>query len=117
MRPSGARVGWPGQARMPTVFSAEVLLTSTGTRVIRGHLSLAYAPPREPRAPPRSALVLRGTWASIRVFCLNLLAFAGTVVALAPLAFRRGPMGHRTQVPRMTARVIAFQARRRASPP
>jgi hypothetical protein len=55
--------------------------------------------------------------ARIRVFCLNVLAFAGTLVALAPLLLRRRPLGHRTQVPRVASRVIAFQPRRRASPP
>jgi hypothetical protein len=92
-------------------------VTRSGTRGTRGHLSLVCDPPRKSRVLPRAALVLRATWARVRVAFLSLVAFAGTVAALAPLVLRRGPLGHRTQVPRMAARVIAFPARRRASQP
>lgn len=92
-------------------------MTRLGYRVTRGHLSLAYGPSRPPAAPSRAALLARAMLARIRVFCLNVLAFAGTLVALAPLLLRRRPLGHRTQVPRVASRVIAFQPRRRASPP
>ena len=92
-------------------------MTRSGHRVTRGHLSLADASSRPPPAPPRTALLTRAMLARIRVFFLNLLAVAGTLLALAPLLVRRRPLGHRTQLPRLASRVIAFQPRRRVSPP
>lgn len=88
-------------------------MTCSGHRVARGHLSLASAP----RAPSRAATLALAALARIRVLYLNLVAVVGTLLALAPLLVRRGPLGHRTQVPRPAARVIAFHPRRRASPP
>ncbi|WP_176063875.1 hypothetical protein [Anaeromyxobacter diazotrophicus] len=83
----------------------------------RGHLRLAYTPPAD--APPRARALqlLRAMIARLRIFFTNLLALAGAVLALAPLLVRRGPVGHRTQVPRPAARVIPLPPRRRASPP
>jgi hypothetical protein len=54
--------------------------------------------------------------ARFRLFLVNLVALAGAVAALLPLVLRRRPLGHRTQVPRPTARVIPLPQRRRAAP-
>jgi hypothetical protein len=52
----------------------------------------------------------------IRIFAGNLVALMGVVMALATILVRRRPLGHRTQVPRPTSRVIPLAQRRRASP-
>lgn len=92
-------------------------MTRSGHRVTRGHLNLACAPPRPPLASSRAALWARAVLARVRVLLLNVLAAAGTLVALAPLLLRRRPLGHRAQVPRAASRVVALQSHRRASPP
>lgn len=92
-------------------------MTRSGQKVVaRGHLSLAMVPAGAPAAPSRAALVLRAVLARMRILVQDFLAVAGAILALAPLLIRRRPLGHRTQVPRAASRVIAFQARRRASP-
>jgi hypothetical protein len=92
-------------------------VTRSGHRLTRGHLSLACAPSAPPASPSRAALVARALLARMSVLLHNLLALVGALIALLPLLFRRGPLGHRTQVPRVAARIITFQPRRRASPP
>ncbi|OFX24506.1 MAG: hypothetical protein A2V77_06470 [Anaeromyxobacter sp. RBG_16_69_14] len=64
----------------------------------------------------RVAPCLRAVLARIRIFWLDLVALAGASVARSPLLFRRRPLGHRTQVARPPAQVIALQPRRRAAP-
>jgi len=54
-------------------------------------------------------------FARIRIFVGNLVALMGAILALAPLLLRRRPLGHRTQVPRVSARVIPLAQRQRAS--
>jgi hypothetical protein len=88
----------------------------SGHKVVRGHLRLAYTPPREVEAPPRVSLLLRAMFIRLRILVLNVVALVGAVVALVPLLVRRRPLGHRTQVPRPAARVIPLPQRRRASP-
>jgi len=88
----------------------------SGHKVVRGHLRLAYTPPREAQAPRRAWLLLRAMFARIRIFVGNLVALMGAVMALAPLLVRWRPLGHRTQVPRPAARVIPLAQRQRASP-
>jgi len=61
-------------------------------------------------------LLLCAMFARVRIFVWNVIALVGAVLALAPLLLRRRPLGHRTQVPRSTARVIPLTQRRRASP-
>ena len=91
-------------------------MSLSGHKVVRGHLRLAYTPPRDEQAPRRAALLLCAMFARVRIFAWNVIALMGAVLALAPLLLRRRPLGHRTQVPRPTARVIALAQRRRASP-
>ena len=90
-------------------------MSLSGHRVGRGHLRLAYSPPREAQAPRRAWLLLRIMFARIRIFVGNLVALMGAILALAPLLLRRRPLGHRTQVPRVSARVIPLAQRQRAS--
>ena len=91
-------------------------MSPTGRHVVRGHLRLAYNPPRAAEARSRVELLVRAMIARMRIFLLNLIALAGAILALAPLLVRRRPVGHRTQVPRTVARVIPLPPRRRASP-
>ena len=91
-------------------------MSLSGHKVGRGHLRLAYTPLVEERAPRRAWLVLRAMFLRIRIFASNLVALVGALAALAPLLVRRGPLGHRTQVPRSAARVIPLDQGRRASP-
>lgn len=90
-------------------------MSPAGHHPMRSHLRLAYTPPAD--APPRVRQLLRAMILPLRIFFTNLLALAGAILALAPLLVRRGPVGHRTQVPRPAARIIPLPPRRRASPP
>ncbi len=91
-------------------------MSSTGHH-IHGHLRVAYTPECPADAPSRVALLARVMMVRLRILWVNLVAVAGAVVSLVPLLLRRGPMGHRTQLPRQVARIIPLPPRRRASPP
>lgn len=83
----------------------------SGPRAVRGHLRLATAPVR-PTVESRASLILRALIASVVLAWRAAAALAGAVLALAPLAWRRAPVGRRahTMAPR-EARIIPFQPR------
>ncbi len=87
-----------------------------GHKCVRGHLRVAYTPPREASVPSRGRLLVRAMLVRLRIILLNVVAFAGAVAALAPLLVRRRPVRQRRTVPRRTGRVIPLEERRRASP-
>jgi hypothetical protein len=86
----------------------------SGPRAARGHLRLATAPAR-PSVESRAVLIIRAVIASVLVAWRSAAAFIGAVLALAPLVWRRAPVGRRARAmaPRQ-ARVIPFQPRRRS---
>ncbi len=78
------------------------------------HLRLATTPsPRRP-GERRFLLFLRAVLAAVVLGWLTVLAWGAAVIALAPLAWRRAPLGRRLRPPRAEARVIPFQPGRRA---
>ena len=84
----------------------------SGPRVARGHLRLATAL-ASPSVESRAVLLVRALVASILVAWRAAAALVGAALALAPLVWRRAPVGRRarTMAPR-EARVIPFQPRR-----
>lgn len=84
----------------------------------RGHLRLAGTPAEPPRAESRVLLLARSAAAAVVLFFLTLLAWTSAVLALAPLAWRRAPLGVRLRPLRpREARVIPFQPRQRKALP
>jgi hypothetical protein len=87
----------------------------SGRRSIAGsHLRLATAPPPRRRGERRVFLFLRAMLAALVLTWITMVAWTAAVVALAPLAWRRAPLGRRLRPPRPEARVIPFQPGRRA---
>jgi hypothetical protein len=85
----------------------------SGQKVARGHLRVAYTPPREGASDSRVALLLRSMLVFLRIAWVNLVAVIGVIAALAPLLHRRRPVGMRTTAIRpQPARVIPFAGRR-----
>jgi hypothetical protein len=86
----------------------------SGPTVSRGHLRLASDPaPR--RVELRAVLLVRAAGAAIALLWLTAAAWISATVALAPLAWRRAPLGRRVRpIPPREARVIPFQPRRQA---
>jgi hypothetical protein len=83
----------------------------------RAHLRLATVAIGRPRADGRIALRVRALGAALSLALATLAAWISTALALAPVLWRRAPVGRRLrpQAPR-EARVIPFQARRSALP-
>jgi hypothetical protein len=61
-------------------------------------------------------LLLRAFAATLQLFLANLVGFAAAVVALAPVLWRRSPLGSRLAPAPRQARVIQLPQRRRAAP-
>jgi hypothetical protein len=89
-------------------------LSRSGHKDIRGHLRLAYTPPREGASPSHGALLLSAMAIFFRIAWVNLVAVGGAVAAMVPLLGRRRPVGMRAAaVRRQSASVIPIAARRR----
>ncbi len=88
-------------------------MTHTGHDIARGHLRLAGGPAPKRRPERRVWLFVRALLAALVLAWITFAAWAGAVVALLPLAWRRAPLGRRLRPPRPDARVIPLQARRR----
>jgi hypothetical protein len=88
----------------------------SGPTVSRGHLRLASTPaPR--RVERRAVLLVRAAGAALALLWLTAAAWISAALALAPLAWRRAPLGRRVRpIPPREARVIPFQPRRQALP-
>jgi hypothetical protein len=85
--------------------------------VARGHLRIATAPVARPRAERRLLLLLRALATTVALAWLTLVAWSSAAVALAPLLWRRAPLGRRVHpMPPRQARIIPFQPRRQALP-
>jgi hypothetical protein len=82
----------------------------------RGHLKLANVPVPPSSGDRRFVLLLRAVAIAIAVAWFTLVAWISAAIALAPLAWRRGPRGQRVRPIRREARVIPFQPRRNALP-
>jgi hypothetical protein len=85
-----------------------------GLPASRGHLRLAVAAaPR--RVDSRLVLLLRAAAAALAMLWLTAAAWLTAALALAPLVWRRAPLGRRVRpMPPREARVIPFQPRRQA---
>lgn len=88
-----------------------------GPQLARGHLRLAAPPQARRRADSRLLLLARALVAAARVAFRSVVAWWGAALALAPLLWRRAPLGRRARpaAPR-AARVIPFQRVRQAVP-
>jgi hypothetical protein len=90
-----------------------------GPPAARGHLRLA-GPPADPRdtVENRALLLLRAAAAALALAAMTLVASIAAAVALAPLAWRRAPVGVRLRpIRRREARIIPFdRARQKALP-
>ncbi len=87
----------------------------SGPSVSRGHLRLATLPAAPHRAERRMVLFVRSAAAALAMLWLTAAAWLSAALALAPLAFRRAPLGRRVSpMPPREARVIPFQPRRQA---
>jgi hypothetical protein len=78
------------------------------------HLRLATEPSPRRRGEGRILLFLRALLAASVLTWVTLVAWGATAIALAPLLWRRAPLGRRLRPPRAEARVIPFQPGRRA---
>lgn len=83
----------------------------------RRHLRLA-GPSDERRLDENRALLLvRGALSTLALILLTIVAVASAALALAPMLWRRAPLGCRLRPLRpQEARVIQFQPRQRALP-
>lgn len=92
-------------------------MPNPGPPLARTHLRLAGAPPVRRPAQSRAALLLRVMAVTALAMWLTLVAWIAATLALAPLLWRRAPLGRRVRpaAPR-EARVIPFQPRRQALP-
>jgi hypothetical protein len=108
-------VAWPSAQRVAT-FSAEEVpapVQRSGPSVVRGHLRLAPPPGARPATESRARLVLRAVVSTLVVLLRSIAAQLGAVLALAPVAWRRAPLGRRASpLSTRQARVIPFQPRR-----
>ncbi len=78
----------------------------------RGHLRLAGSPAEETRPENRAMLLARAVAAVVVLAFLTVLAWASAAVALAPIMWRRAPLGCRLRPLRpREARIIPFQPR------
>lgn len=80
----------------------------------RGHLRLATLPAEPRRRDGRVLLLARAAAASLALLVVTLIAWTSGALALAPLLWRRTPLGGRLRpLQRREARVIPFEPRRR----
>ncbi len=83
-----------------------------GPRATRVHLRLACPLDEPRRAESRVLLLARAAVAFVALAFLTLAAWATSAVALAPIVWRRAPLGFRLRPIRpLEARVIPFQPR------
>lgn len=86
----------------------------SGPSASRGHLRLAVAVTPH-HVDSRAVLFLRAAAAAIVMLWLTTAAWLSAALALAPLVWRRAPLGRRVRpMPPREARVIPFQPRRQA---
>ena len=91
-------------------------MPQSGPPVTRGHLRLA-TPVDAPRAENRALLVLRAAATAVTMVWSTVAAWVAAAFALAPLVWRRAPLGRRARpMPPREARIIPFQPRRQALP-
>jgi hypothetical protein len=80
---------------------------------MRGHLRLAPPPAAPAQRDLRVLLLARAFAATVALLFATVVAWACTAVALAPLLWRRAPLGGRLRPLRAPdARVIPFPSRR-----
>lgn len=88
-----------------------------GPPATRGHLRLAPPPAERPRAENKALLRVTGALARLALLFTTLVAWTSTALALAPLLWRRAPLGGRLQPLRTReARILKFQPRQQALP-
>jgi hypothetical protein len=83
-----------------------------GPPIARGHLRLASpaSPPR--RRDSRILLLLRAALSALALFAATLVAWIVTLAALAPVVWRRAPLGRRvTPIRAQEARIIQLRPR------
>ncbi len=87
----------------------------SGPPVSRGHLRLAVIPDAPQRVDGRLVLFVRAAATALAMVWITVAAWLSAAIALAPLVWRRAPLGRRVRpmAPR-EARVIPFQPRRQA---
>lgn len=87
----------------------------SGPPASRGHLRLAVIPAAPQRVDSRLVLFARATATALAMLWMTAAAWLSAALALAPLVWRRAPLGRRVRpmAPR-EARVIPFQSRRQA---
>jgi hypothetical protein len=84
----------------------------SGPPATRGHLRLAAPPAAPPRAESRLVLLVVAAAARLALFLTTVVAWTSTALALAPLLWRRAPLGGRLRPLRTReARVIRLQPR------
>jgi len=85
----------------------------SGPPSTRGHLRLAPPPTAPARRDPRTLLLVRAAATTVALAIATLWAWLSTALALAPLLWRRAPIGGRLRPLRAPdARVIPFPQRR-----
>lgn len=83
----------------------------------RGHLRLTAPLERRPRPASKTLLLLGAAAATLALHLATAVAWVSSALALAPLLWRRAPLGGRLRPLRpREARVIKFQPRRQALP-
>ncbi len=88
-------------------------MPQSGPPAARGHLRLAPPPAAPAHRDVRVLLLARAAAATLALLLATLLAWATTAAALAPLLWRRAPLGGRLRPLRAPdARVIPFRSRR-----
>ncbi len=88
-------------------------MSPSGPPLARSQLRLATPPTESHRADRRAWLLLRAVIAWFAIAWRTGAAIIGAAFALAPLAWRRAPLGRRVHpVAARQARVIPFQPRR-----
>lgn len=83
----------------------------------RGHLRLAPAPEGHAPSGRRAGLLARTAAVYLGLAWLAVAGYLAAVIALIPLLWRGAPLGRRLRPAEPhEARIISFQARRRALP-
>ncbi len=85
----------------------------SGPPATRGHLRLASPPAAPAPRKARALLLVRAAAAALALVFATLVAWGSMVIALAPLLWRRAPLGGRLRPLRaVDARIIPFPPRR-----
>jgi hypothetical protein len=94
-------------------FDPEVgIVPSPGPHIARGHLRLASPAQPRRRRESRTLLLVRAALSALALLGSTLVAWAITAVELAPVLWRRAPLGRRvTPIRAREARVIKLQPR------